>query len=105
MSDPQTPPPCPVEWCMATHGQITADEIGGVYHYSTNFARAADAYLVIVQHPGEAAAFNLSDYEADAPNLTIDVATAQMFARLAKRPVAAALRTAIAELDRIGGGS
>lgn len=98
------PPPCPVEWCIASHGQITAADLVGIYHFSNNFARAADAYVVIVRHPGEAAAFNLSDYGDDAPILTVDVATAQMLARLAKRPVAAALRKAIAELDRITSG-
>jgi len=96
---------------MSSKGWKAAYRVGQEVEYridlSNNFARAADAYVVIVQHPGEAAAFNLSDYGDDAPILTVDVAAAQMLARLAKRPVAAALRKATAELDRItsGGGS
>lgn len=61
-------------------------------------------YVAIVQDPGRKPEIHFSSYSPDDPVLAVTAAEARMVASLAVEPLAAALRQAADELDRITSG-
>lgn len=98
MTAPQTPPPCP-PWCA------NSDEAAHPAHRHKSRLFDAPAYLAIAQWPDEQPEIRLSSWDAHAPVLGLNAEQARMLADIAKPEIAAALRQAADELDRITGGA
>lgn len=115
MTAPQTPPPCP-DWCRIDHPAYTAEQVS-LSHLGTTFVKAPTTgtnvvtivsswtkfsgerppQIMVEQPEGIGAAF------LDADGARAMAAAIAAFNR--RSPLAAALRKAADELDRIGGGS
>jgi hypothetical protein len=97
MSAPQAPPPCPVEWCTADHAVSSA-------HIGSRFGQWPTRAAVIQCIGRDVEVALMGDEVVFLSNRDVR-GLAETIERVhSDSPLAAALRQAADELDRISGG-